>query len=148
MTERPLSFASVAVRLRYLADQLESIEQDLRDATKMHVESIPAQRPARLQRDHRLVIDRNGVRVYWRGEPIHKVTPKELSIIELLSAYPDRVRERSELLDFGWGSNLDVDARVVDTIIKRIRQKFRRVDPDFDAIETLYGFGYVWRLGD
>ena len=39
--------------------------------------------------------------------------------------------------DDGYRSN-------VSTFIKRIRQKFRDVDPDFAAIETYTGFGYRW----
>ncbi|MGB0439847.1 MAG: winged helix-turn-helix domain-containing protein, partial [Paracoccaceae bacterium] len=30
----------------------------------------------------------------------------------------------------------------IDSHIKRLRRKFRQVDKDFDAIETLYGIGY------
>jgi len=35
-----------------------------------------------------------------------------------------------------------VDDRTIDSHIKRLRKKMRRVDGDFDAIETLYGIGY------
>jgi len=28
--------------------------------------------------------------------------------------------------------------------VKRIRRKFLAIDPDFDAIETVYGMGYRW----
>ena len=37
-----------------------------------------------------------------------------------------------------------VGARI-DSHIKRMRKKFRQVDPTFDAIETLYGVGYRYR---
>lgn len=33
----------------------------------------------------------------------------------------------------------------VRTFIKRIRQKFREIDPGFDAIENYPGYGYRWR---
>jgi two-component system response regulator ChvI len=33
----------------------------------------------------------------------------------------------------------------VRTFIKRIRQKFREIDPEFDQIENYPGFGYRWR---
>ncbi|MFL6749261.1 MAG: winged helix-turn-helix domain-containing protein, partial [Sphingomicrobium sp.] len=39
-----------------------------------------------------------------------------------------------------------VDDRTIDSHIKRIRRKFRGADPEFDAIETLYGVGY--KFGD
>jgi two-component system response regulator ChvI len=35
-----------------------------------------------------------------------------------------------------------VDDRTIDSHIKRLRRKFRAVDPQFAAIETLYGAGY------
>ena len=36
----------------------------------------------------------------------------------------------------------DVDDRTIDSHIKRLRRKFRAVDPEFAAIDTLYGAGY------
>ena len=38
-----------------------------------------------------------------------------------------------------------VDDRTIDSRIKRLRRKFRQVDKDFDAIETLYGVGYKFK---
>ena len=35
----------------------------------------------------------------------------------------------------------------VRTFIKRIRQKFRNIDPQFEQIENYPGFGYRWREG-
>jgi two-component system OmpR family response regulator len=28
--------------------------------------------------------------------------------------------------------------------VKRIRRKFQAVDPQFDAVQTVYGMGYRW----
>jgi two-component system OmpR family response regulator len=41
-------------------------------------------------------------------------------------------------------ANILVDASSISTHIKRIRRKFSGIDPDFDAIETIYGMGYRW----
>ena len=41
----------------------------------------------------------------------------------------------------------DVVDRTVDSHIKRLRRKFRAVDPEFGAIETLYGAGYSYSDG-
>jgi two-component system response regulator ChvI len=39
-----------------------------------------------------------------------------------------------------------VDDRTIDQPHQgRMRKKFRQVDPEFDAIETLYGVGYRYR---
>ena len=40
-----------------------------------------------------------------------------------------------------------VDDRTVDSHIKRLRRKFRAADPEFGAIETLYGAGYSFSDG-
>jgi two-component system response regulator ChvI len=38
-----------------------------------------------------------------------------------------------------------VDDRTIDSHIKRLRKKFKVVDPEFNQIETLYGVGYRYR---
>ena len=52
------------------------------------------------------------------------------------------VKTRNQLLDVAYQEDVYVDDRTIDSHIKRIRRKFRAIDPDFDAIETLYGVGY------
>jgi two-component system response regulator ChvI len=52
------------------------------------------------------------------------------------------VKSRNQLLDVAYSDDVYVDDRTIDSHIKRIRRKFRAVDPEFDAIETLYGVGY------
>ena len=47
--------------------------------------------------------------------------------------------DRSELLPRG-----DLRANVRH-FVQKIRDKFARIDPAFDAIETYQGFGYRWR---
>ncbi|MEC7628502.1 MAG: winged helix-turn-helix domain-containing protein, partial [Pseudomonadota bacterium] len=38
-----------------------------------------------------------------------------------------------------------VDDRTIDSHIKRLRRKFKKIDQNFDAIETLYGIGYRYK---
>ena len=52
------------------------------------------------------------------------------------------MKTRNQLLDTAYSDDVYVDDRTIDSHIKRIRRKFRSVDPEFDAIETLYGVGY------
>ena len=49
---------------------------------------------------------------------------------------------RNQLLDIAYSDDVYVDDRTIDSHIKRIRRKFRAVDPAFDSIDTLYGVGY------
>jgi two-component system response regulator ChvI len=45
-------------------------------------------------------------------------------------------------MDVAYAHDSYVDDRTIDSHIKRLRKKFRSVDPEFKAIETLYGVGY------
>ena len=45
-------------------------------------------------------------------------------------------------MDAAYGESVFLDDRTIDSHIKRLRKKFRVIDPDFDQIETLYGIGY------
>lgn len=68
-------------------------------------------------------------------------TPKEVEILHLLASSPGRVFDREQILSKVWGYDFFGDTRVVDTQIKRIRQKL----PDEDmawTIKTVYGVGY------
>ena len=55
------------------------------------------------------------------------------------------VKNGDQLIDGAYGENIYVDDRTIDSHVKRMRKKFRMVDPEFDAIETLYGVGYRYR---
>ena len=48
-------------------------------------------------------------------------------------------------MDIAYREDTDIEDRTIDSHVKRIRKKFKKVDPDFSAIETRYGSGYRWR---
>ena len=77
----------------------------------------------------------------WKGKPVD-MTVTEFMLVKGLTEHPGHVKSREQLMDFAYGEILDVDDRTVDSHIKRIRKKFRDIDPSFDAIETIYGIGY------
>jgi len=58
---------------------------------------------------------------------------------------PGIVKSRDRLMEIAYNDELDVDDRTIDSHIKRIRKKFRKIDPKFNAIHTLYGSGYQWK---
>ncbi len=45
-------------------------------------------------------------------------------------------------MNIAYDENTFVDDRTIDSHIKRVRKKFREVDPNFASIETKYGVGY------
>ena len=89
----------------------------------------------------RLVMDSARHKVLWDGKDV-TLTVTEFLILEALAQRPGVVKTRNQLLDVAYQDDVYVDDRTIDSHIKRIRRKFRASDPDFDAIETLYGVGY------
>lgn len=80
----------------------------------------------------------------WRDKAVN-LTVTEFLIIQALAARPGHVKSRDQLIDAAYGENIYVDDRTIDSHIKRLRKKFRRVDDEFANIETLYGVGYKYR---
>ena len=89
----------------------------------------------------RLTMDPARHRVQWDGKDV-VLTVTEFLILEALAQRPGVVKSRNQLLDIAYSDDVYVDDRTIDSHIKRIRRKFRAVDPTFDSIETLYGVGY------
>jgi two-component system response regulator ChvI len=80
----------------------------------------------------------------WEGKPV-KLTVTEFLLLQSLAQRPGFVKSRDNLMDAAYDDQVYVDDRTIDSHIKRMRKKFREVDPEFDAIETLYGVGYRYR---
>jgi two-component system response regulator ChvI len=100
--------------------------------------------PAQIVRG-RLSMDPARHRVSWDGRDV-TLTVTEFMILEALAQRPGVVKSRNHLMDVAYQDDIYVDDRTIDSHIKRLRRKFRAVDPEFKAIETLYGVGY--RFGE
>ena len=77
----------------------------------------------------------------WNGVPV-TLTVTEFLLLQALAQRPGFVKNRDQLMDAAYDDEVYVDDRTIDSHIKRLRKKFKAVDPDFAAIETLYGIGY------
>lgn len=77
---------------------------------------------------------------YFKEKPI-KVTNTEFELLKLLMEHPDQAISRDELLAQVWGYESNVETRVTDDTIKRLRRKLRQVDSDVQ-IETVWGYGF------
>ena len=89
----------------------------------------------------RLLMDPARHKVRWDERDV-SLTVTEFMILEALAQRPGVVKTRNQLLDVAYSDDIYVDDRTIDSHIKRIRRKFRSIDSQFDAIETLYGVGY------
>jgi two-component system response regulator ChvI len=80
----------------------------------------------------------------WKGEPV-QLTVTEFLLLKALAMRPGHVKNRDQLMDSAYGEHIYVDDRTIDSHIKRLRKKFKAIDPEFNQIETLYGVGYRYR---
>jgi len=91
-----------------------------------------------------LVLDSGRHSCTWKGQEID-LTVTEFLLVKALAQRPGHVKSRDQLMDAAYGEHIYVDDRTIDSHIKRLRKKFKAVDPDFQQIETLYGVGYKYR---
>ena len=87
-----------------------------------------------------LEINLDSYEVIVNGESA-QFTPKEVEVLYLLASQPGRVFDREQILSRVWGYDYYGDTRVVDTQIKRIRQKLPANNPNWN-IKSIYGVGY------
>ena len=88
-----------------------------------------------------LVLDEVRHLCTWRGEAL-SLTVTEFLLLQALAQRPGHVKSRNQLMDAAYGDQIYVEDRTIDSHVKRIRKKFRTIDPAFSQIETLYGVGY------
>ena len=103
-------------------------------------ETVPDRVPDVIERG-RLQMDPARHHVTWNGRPV-TLTVTEFLILEALAVRPGVIKSRNQLMDAAYPDDVFVDDRTVDSHIKRMRRKFRVVDDEFSAIDTLYGAGY------
>ena len=103
-----------------------------------------AEANARAIKRGKLTLDPARHESLWEGKPV-KLTVTEFLLLQSLAQRPGFVKSRDNLMDAAYDDQVYVDDRTIDSHIKRMRKKFRQVDPTFDAIETLYGVGYRYR---
>ena len=85
-------------------------------------------------------LDLDSHRVTIRGEAIH-IGPTEFRLLELLMRNPERVFDRSQLLDRVWGRSVYVEERTVDVHVLRLRKLLQPFDLAH-LIQTVRGVGY------
>ncbi|HEX7887164.1 MAG TPA: response regulator transcription factor [Phenylobacterium sp.] len=128
---------------------IERVKAVLRRSGRGEPEETPgspaaAEAAARALKRGKLTLDPARHESLWEGKPV-KLTVTEFLLLQSLAQRPGFVKSRDNLMDAAYDDQVYVDDRTIDSHIKRMRKKFREVDPEFDAIETLYGVGYRYR---
>lgn len=134
---KPFSQARLIARIRAILRRADLVRQDhAPEPTANPGDPLPE--PIRRGR---LVMDPARHQVSWNGAPV-ALTVTEFLILEALATRPGVVRNRDQLMTAAYQDDVFVDDRTIDSHIKRLRRKFRAVDREFAAIDTLYGAGY------
>ena len=95
----------------------------------------------------KLKLDPSQLECQWDGKSLpDKLTTTEFLIVKELAKRPGVIKERSQLMDIAYKENTDIEDRTIDSHVKRIRKKFKKIDNNFSAIETRYGSGYRWNV--
>ena len=95
----------------------------------------------------KLKLDPSQLECEWDGKQLpDKLTTTEFLIVRELAKRPGIIKERSQLMDIAYREDTDIEDRTIDSHVKRIRKKFKKIDSNFSAIETRYGSGYRWNV--
>lgn len=80
----------------------------------------------------------------YKGQKI-ALTPKEFKMIGLFLKHQKVVFSREKLIELIWGFYSDTEERTVDSHVRNIRDKCRKVGfPIQEHLKTVWGVGYKW----
>jgi DNA-binding response OmpR family regulator len=126
---KPFSLPELAGRIR----------AHLRRCNVYEAGSNPA-KPKEIRTFGNLIIDPKSYTVSINGEAV-VMTSKEFQLLDFLSANPDRVFTKSQLMDEVWGYNEYIDENTIAVYIGRLREKLKEHST---LIKTVWGVGYKW----
>jgi two-component system response regulator ChvI len=94
-----------------------------------------------------LVMDKSRFQSFWLGLELF-LTKTEFGLLHALARHDGMVKSREQLIEtiYDYGHQDGVNDRNIDSHVKRLRNKLRKLDPVFDGIETIYGIGYKLNL--
>jgi two-component system, OmpR family, phosphate regulon response regulator PhoB len=75
------------------------------------------------------------------------VSPTEFRLMQFFMTHPDKVYNRTQLLDQVWGRSVYIEERTVDVHIRRLRKILGEHGRE-DLVQTVRGFGYRFSLVD
>lgn len=81
------------------------------------------------------------MRIRFDDQPL-ELTRSEYRLLETLLNRPGQIFSRRQLIEAVWSSHHPSDDRVIDTHVKSLRAKLKKVDPDSSPLVTHRGFGY------
>lgn len=94
-----------------------------------------------------LTISEEKSEIFKNGKPLD-LSVREYEILTFLSAVPDKVFSREELMEKVWGYEYYGDLRAVDVAIRRLREKIEDNPAQPQYVITKRGLGYYFSSGN
>ena len=127
LTKDTTTLDFLPVRVSALFKMLEAIR-----GTMLQDETVITHGSIRIEEERK--------QVSWKGKAV-SLTLTEFWILSALVRRPGHVKSHEQLMD---AAQVVVTNNAIAAHVRRIRQKFRETDPEFDAICAEYGMGYRW----
>lgn len=89
---------------------------------------------------HDIVLDTEQHRVSIADKQI-EVSPTEFRLLSFFLTHPEKVYNRTQLLDQVWGRSVYIEERTVDVHIRRLRKILANYERE-EWLQTVRGFGY------
>ncbi len=128
MTKNTTTLDFLPVRISALFKILESLKNN----TEVNREHITETGDLRINEERK--------QIFWQ-EQLVTLTLTEFWILHCLTKIEGHVKSHEQLMA---AANVVVTNNAITAHIRRIRDKFLDIDPQFDSIRTEYGMGYRW----
>lgn len=81
-----------------------------------------------------------------RGQKRIHLGPTEFKILQLMVQSPKTIFSRQQIMDYVWGTEVDVEQRTVDVHVNRLRSLIKVANDDEPIIKTVRAAGYCLKL--
>lgn len=129
LTKNTTTLDFLPVRISSLFKMVESLK-----GTSSHQESVIDSGPLRIIQERK--------QAFWHNVLLN-LTLTEYWLLLALARRPGHVKSHEQLME---AANVVVTNNAITAHIRRIRDKFQEIDPDFNGIRTEYGMGYRWQV--
>jgi len=130
---KPLNMQFLSVRINSLFRIVDSLGQSSNDNDE------------ELLVVNELSIDEDSMSIRWQGTEL-SLTLTEFWLIESMARHPGHVKTYENMMQITRQSY--VERNTINGYIRRIRNKFKEIDPNFKHIQTVFGVGYKWNIGE
>ncbi len=130
---KPFSPREVAIRVKNIIKRSSS--------SHSNTEKISASESDAKTADHGFSIDTQKHQIHYLSISLD-LTRSEYLLLSTFIHAPTQIFSRRQLIEAVWSTQHPSDDRVIDTHIKSLRHKLKRINPESVLITTHRGFGY------